>query len=746
MRRAGSPSRISDREKRLWTLLNSQEPSSPNGHADRTLKESHALCRHLFAGLETAARHHRRDAVREYFDRLRMLTDPAESVLRHRLKLSTADMIDEFAGERKALLKVAARLQDVTRIAAARAGLDRDGNTPPTPTRRPASASARSACTLTPSPPPAQSKRPGSRADVWVPTPPRSASGTARPYSVAASARRTRQRLMEQSCARCEDGSLVCAAVDRVAPVSGAEVLVEVDAASEASSDRVGVAPLDSSRIQRPKIPTALTAAERSLQRFRRLSANSAQVSPWEAENRRRSCAVERRRALEAVAARRSSDATADTATAGEGAARRRPSVSATGKPRKCRTSLSPADPQSPPAGTADTVSPARSAGRRSGSTTLQSHVGWSPRGPVASSDGASDGDESTDRGSRSACSRSPSTAAGMGASARSTTSSPGKGRRTFFGAERARRAAELDATRQAEEDRREREEAARQAKALKEAKRAAGARIGRWLLECIWWRGCLRSLRARRRLQSKAATVLQRTGRAYSRRWQVAQISFECRTATRIQAVWRSCLARGVMRQRRADVQECIAKHEVEDARFLGLVLSGVRMYQARTTLRRRRATLQSSNATRLEHENDDTHGIADALEARLGSIERQLAATCGPDAFADGLSPSERIGQRQLELRNARHVATWAVNAALSSSLRQVDARRRAALRIQCFWRSAAARVHLLSLRARDSLRFLMSLDSERSARAAARARIAHSVGNWAAVLAAGRPSMYQ
>jgi hypothetical protein len=199
-------------------------------------------------------------------------------------------------------------------------------------------------------------------------------------------------------------------------------------------------------------------------------------------------------------------------------------------------------------------------------------------------------------------------------------------------------------------------------------------------------------------------------------------------------------------MRQRRADVQECIAKHEVEDARFLGLVLSGVRMYQARTTLRRRRATLQSSNATRLEHENDDTHGIADALEARLGSIERQLAATCGPDAFADGLSPSERIGQRQLELRNARHVATWAVNAALSSSLRQVDARRRAALRIQCFWRSAAARVHLLSLRARDSLRFLMSLDSERSARAAARARIAHSVGNWAAVLAAGRPSMYQ
>ena len=327
-----------------------------------------------------------------------------------------------------------------------------------------------------------------------------------------------------------------------------------------------------------------------------------------------------------------------------------------------------------------------------------------------------------------------------MGASARSTTSWAGKGRRTFFGAERARRAAELEATRQAEEDRREREEAARQAKALEEAKRAAGARIGRWLLECIWWRGSLRTLRVRRRLRSKAAMVVQRIGRAYCRRWQVAQISFECDAATRLQAVWRSRLARGVMRRRRAEVQERIARHEVEDARFLGLVLSGVRVYQARTTLRGRRATLQSSNAKRLEHENDDTHGIADALEARLGSIERQPAATCGPDAFADGLS------QRQLELRNVRHVATWTVNAALSSSLRQVDARRRAALRIQCFWRSAAARVHLLSLRARDSLRFLMSLDSERSVRAAARARIAHSVGNWAEVLAAGRPSMYQ
>jgi hypothetical protein len=304
---------------------------------------------------------------------------------------------------------------------------------------------------------------------------------------------------------------------------------------------------------------------------------------------------------------------------------------------------------------------------------------------------------------------------------------------RSFFSRERERKtAAEFAA--QAARDAAARAEEAARLKALLVLKQHGASRvIGRWWKRELAWRSQVVQVRQRRRARGEATLRLAPYLRGCRARMFLGRYGAASKAAVIVQSAVRRYLARRHFAELRRSVQARVEAAEASDRLFLDRLLRGVRLFQARQLLRRRRLNLQSSNARRLGAEACDSEAIVAALEARLGTIEAHMESHLSSSAD-DGLAPSARRAAATAAADEARKQGRLAADAMVSAACAWLAVRDRAAISIQAAWRANQARFDANARAAQWTLRLLQANDSERGHRCGVLSRVAHGDTAWA------------
>jgi hypothetical protein len=308
------------------------------------------------------------------------------------------------------------------------------------------------------------------------------------------------------------------------------------------------------------------------------------------------------------------------------------------------------------------------------------------------------------------------------------------KSGRTFFAAERRRKDREqFIAAEKAQITRRE-EEALREKLLGVTRRQDAARRILAWFRHC--------RARSVETVATRMTVRRRREAMVYLRRFvcgactRVALFRLRCasRAAVVLQRSYRLRLCRLDLRQRQQRVQLHLLQAHAADVHFLDLILRGVRMFQARSLLRRRRQRLREIRAERISKEAVDEDAMITSLETLLGSIERNIDHGFGTDA-------AEEYARKKAVREAAESAAAETVTAIAGAAVREAHQRNAATCTLQRWWRGEVARFEAMRRQALWTLDVLQSLDPELAHRRATRARAVQTAAVWAESFAVGR-----